>query len=134
MTERAYRLGEIAEALGAELRGDSELRITGLATLQAAGPGQISFLANPSYAKYLAQTRASAVILSPTAAKDCRTDMLVLDNPYLGYARLSHWFDPAPVAEPGIHPTAVIDPTASVADTACIGPHVVVAAPPRHLR
>lgn len=131
MTERAYRLGEIAEALGAELRGDSELRITGLATLQAAGPGQISFLANPSYAKYLAQTRASAVILSPAAAKDCRTDMLVLDNPYLGYARLSHWFDPAPVAEPGIHPTAVIDPTASVADTACIGPHVVVAAQAR---
>lgn len=128
MTERSYRLGDIADALGAELRGDSEMQITGLATLQAAGPGQISFLANPAYSRYLATTRASAVILSPDAVSDCSTSMLVLDNPYLGYARLSHWFDPAPVAEPGIHPTAVIDDTASVADTASIGPHVVVGA------
>ena len=82
---------------------------------QAAGPGQISFLANPSYAKYLAQTRASAVILSPAAAKDCRTDMLVLDNPYLGYAKLSRLFDPlVNQASRGVHATAVISPEATL--------------------
>lgn len=128
MTARSYCLGEIASALGAELRGDPDVRVSGLATLQAAGPGQISFLANPSYARYLAETRASAVIASAANAKDAPTNVLLLDNPYLGYACLSHWFDPAPVASPGVHPTAVIDPSATLAEDACIGPNVVVEA------
>ncbi|SOB76083.1 UDP-3-O-[3-hydroxymyristoyl] glucosamine N-acyltransferase [Marinobacter sp. LV10R510-11A] len=128
MTEQSYRLGEIAEALGAELRGDPETRVSGLATLQAAGPDQLSFLANPAYAKHLANTRAAAVILSPAAAGDSPTNVLLLDNPYLGYAHLSHWFDPAPVAPPGIHAAAVVDPSATVAASASIGPHVVIEA------
>lgn len=128
MTVKSYRLGEIAEALGAELRGDPETLISGLATLQAAGPGQLSFLANPAYAKYLTDSRAAAVILSPDAAGDNPTNVLLLSNPYLGYARLSHWFDPAPVAPPGIHPSAVVDPDAAVADSASIGANAVVEA------
>ncbi|MDN6319841.1 MAG: UDP-3-O-(3-hydroxymyristoyl)glucosamine N-acyltransferase [Marinobacter sp.] len=128
MTVQSYRLGEIAEALGAELRGDPDTRVTGLATLQAAGPDQLSFLANPAYAKYLTDTRAAAVIVSPAAAGDNPTNVLLLDNPYLGYARLSHWFDPAPVAPPGIHPSAVVDPDASVPASASIGPNAVIEA------
>ncbi|QSP93449.1 UDP-3-O-(3-hydroxymyristoyl)glucosamine N-acyltransferase [Marinobacter salinisoli] len=128
MPDRLYRLEEIAEALGADFRGDPDTRINGLATLQAAGPGQISFLANPSYAKYLAETEASAVILSPTVADQADTNVLILDNPYLGYARLSHWFNPEPVAPPGVHPSAVVDETACIADTASVGPNVVVEA------
>src|SRR5690554_7108796 len=98
MSQKSYRLQEIADALGASLRGDPDIMVSGLATLQAAGPDQISFLANPAYGKYLQDTRAGAVILSPVAADDCPTNVLLLDNPYMGYARLSHWFDPAPVA------------------------------------
>ncbi|WP_309045626.1 UDP-3-O-(3-hydroxymyristoyl)glucosamine N-acyltransferase [Marinobacter sediminicola] len=128
MTEKSYRLGEIAEAVGAELRGDPEIQVFGIATLQAAGPNQLSFLANPAYAKHLADTQAAAVILSPAAADDCPTNVLVLDNPYLGYARLSHWFDPAPIARPGIHPAAVVDPSAAVAASASIGANAVVEA------
>ena len=128
MTEKSYRLGDIAKALGAELKGDPEVQITGLATLSAAGPGQISFLANPAYGKYLADTRASAVILSPSAAQDCPTNVLLLDNPYLGYARLSHWFDPAPVPAPGVHASAVVDPSARIAESASIGPNAVIEA------
>lgn len=128
MTDHSFRLGEIAEALGAELRGDPGAEIRGLATLQAAGPDQISFLANPAYARFLESTQAGAVILSPSTADQCPTNVLLLDNPYLGYARLSHWFDPAPVPEPGIHPTAVVDPSARIADTASIGPLSVVEA------
>jgi UDP-3-O-[3-hydroxymyristoyl] glucosamine N-acyltransferase len=128
MTEATYRLGEIAKALGAELRGDPEIRVSGLATLEAAGPDQLSFLANPAYAKHLSNTRAAAVILSPAAAADRPTNVLLLDNPYLGYARLSHWFDPAPVAPPGIHPSAVVDASATIAVSASIGPNTVIEA------
>ncbi|WP_372987725.1 UDP-3-O-(3-hydroxymyristoyl)glucosamine N-acyltransferase [Marinobacter sp.] len=128
MTEKSYRLGDIAKALGAELKGDPEVQITGLATLSAAAPGQISFLANPAYGKYLAETRASAVILSPAAAQDSPTNVLLLDNPYLGYARLSHWFDPAPVPAPGVHASAVVDASARIAESASIGPNAVIEA------
>ncbi|MBE0486554.1 UDP-3-O-(3-hydroxymyristoyl)glucosamine N-acyltransferase [Marinobacter sp.] len=125
---KSYSLQELAQALGAELKGDPDIRISGMATLRAAGPGAISFLANPAYGKYLKDTKASAVIVSPAAAGDAPTNVLLLDNPYLGYARLSHWFDPAPIAAAGVHPTAVIDSSAKLAKTASIGPHVVIEA------
>lgn len=128
MSQKSYRLREIADALGASLRGDPDIEITGLATLQAAGPDQISFLANPAYSKYLKDTRAAAVILSPAVADECPTNVLLLDNPYMGYARLSHWFDPAPVAAAGVHPTAVVDGTATIDSTASVGPHAVIEA------
>jgi UDP-3-O-[3-hydroxymyristoyl] glucosamine N-acyltransferase len=128
MTKKSYRLDEIATALGAELRGNPDTLVSGLATLQAAGAGQISFLANPSYAKYLANTQASAVIVSHEVADNCPTNVLLLANPYLGYAQLSHWFSPEPVMPPGQHPTAVIDPAAHLAAGVCIGPNVVVEA------
>lgn len=128
MTDRSFRLEEIASALGAELRGDGQVRVTGVATLKAAGPSDIAFLANPNYARYLENTAAAAVILAREMAGQCPTNVLVLDNPYLGYARLSHWFDRAPVPEQGVHPTAVIDPGARIAESACIGPHVVIEA------
>lgn len=128
MTERSYRLGDIASELGAELRGNPDTEILGLATLQAAAEGQIAFLANPTYARYLGDTRASAVILSPSVADQCPTNVLLLDNPYLGYARLSHWFDPAPVAKPGIHASAVVDPSARISESASVGPLAVVEA------
>ncbi|MBW0149108.1 UDP-3-O-(3-hydroxymyristoyl)glucosamine N-acyltransferase [Marinobacter arenosus] len=128
MTERSFRLEDIAKALGADLRGDPDVQVTGLATLQAARPGEISFLANPSYAKYLVDTQASAVIMSPASAGDATTNVLLMDNPYLGYARLSHWFDPEPVSTPGIHPSAVVDASARVAADASIGPNAVIEA------
>ena len=126
METSSYRLGDIAAELGAELRGDPDIVIVGLATLQAAATGQIAFLSNPSYARHLAETRASAVIISPSVADQCPVNALLLDNPYLGYSTLSHWFDPAPVAAPGIHPSAVVASSAWIADTASIGPQAVI--------
>lgn len=126
MAKSSCRLGEIAARLGAELRGDADTEITGMATLKAASPGQIAFLANPSYARHLADTRASAVIIAPSVAGQYSGNALLLDNPYFGYATLSHWFDPAPVATPGIHLSAVVSSSATIADTASIGPLAVV--------
>lgn len=121
-------LGEIASALGAELRGDPQLAITGLATLEAAGPGHLSFLANPAYGRQLESTRAGAVLVSPAMADKARTNVLVLEDPYLGYARISHSFDTAPATPPGVHETAIVDPSAQVPDSASVGPYVVIEA------
>lgn len=126
MAKFSYQLGEIAAKLGAELRGDPDTEVVGLATLQAAVPGQIAFLANPSYARYLADTRATAVILAPSVADQYAGNALVMDNPYFGYATLSHRFDPSPVASPGIHPSAVVASSAWISDTASVGPQAVI--------
>ena len=64
MTAPVFTLGQLAERLGASLSGDATLSITGLAALQEAGAGQLSFLANPQYRKYLATTQAAAVLLT----------------------------------------------------------------------
>jgi UDP-3-O-[3-hydroxymyristoyl] glucosamine N-acyltransferase len=120
------RLGDLAEAVGAELVGDPELTISGVGTLENAREGELSFLSNPSYRRYLKQTRASAVILAPDQLEHCPTAALLSPNPYLTYARVSGllFAEPSPVA--GIHSSAVIAASAMVAESACIGPCVVV--------
>ncbi len=128
MPTRHLTLGEIANILGAELRGDPSLVITGMATLEAAEGDQLTFLSNPSYARYLENTRAGAVLLAPKMADKAPANVLILDDPYLGYARISHEFDVAPVPAKGVHPTAVVDDSVSVPESASIGPYAVVEA------
>ncbi|MDM3870272.1 UDP-3-O-(3-hydroxymyristoyl)glucosamine N-acyltransferase [Porticoccus sp. W117] len=127
-------LGELAQQLGAELRGDAACQVHSLATLQEATEGQISFLANPAYERFLETTEASAVILSPKMADKYSGNALLLDNPYLGYAHLSKLLDNAPKADLGIHPSAVVaasaqlHPSVSVAANVVIGEGVVIGA------
>ncbi|MBD0680379.1 MULTISPECIES: UDP-3-O-(3-hydroxymyristoyl)glucosamine N-acyltransferase [Pseudomonas] len=120
------KLGQLAEFLGATLRGDPEKAITGLATLQEAGPTQLSFLANPQYRKYLAGSQAAALLLKTADAEGFTGDVLVVPDPYAAYARISHLFDPKPKAAAGIHPTAVIAADAVVDPTASIGAFAVI--------
>ncbi|WP_095077473.1 UDP-3-O-(3-hydroxymyristoyl)glucosamine N-acyltransferase [Pseudomonas sp. Irchel s3h17] len=120
------KLGQLAEFLGATLRGDPERDITGLATLQEAGPAQLSFLANPQYRKYLADSQAAAVLLKAADAEGFAGDALVVPDPYAAYARVSHLFDPKPKSAAGIHPTAVIAADAVVDPAASVGPFVVI--------
>ena len=122
-----YTLAELAERLGATLQGaDAETEIVALATLGSASAGALSFFANPRYLRQLEQTNAEAVLVRPEQAAACPVAALVVDDPYLAFARASQLFDwRAPVC-PGIHSTAVIAPTASVAENVEIGPHVVI--------
>lgn len=128
----SYTLAELAECSGATLHGNGSCVITGVATLQSAHTGQISFLTNSQYRKYLATTEASAVILRMEDLSACRVHALVSDNPYLAYARIAGCFMPAPKAIPGIHPRASVDDSAQVAASAqvdagvVIGPDVVI--------
>lgn len=122
----AARLGELALAVGAELRGDPDILISGVGTLQNAKSGQLSFLSNPVYRRHLADTRASAVVIAPQDTESCPVAMLVSDNPYLSYARAASLLFPQPAIEPGVHPSAVVAASASVDVDAQVGPCAVI--------
>ncbi|MGI0115975.1 UDP-3-O-(3-hydroxymyristoyl)glucosamine N-acyltransferase [Zooshikella sp. RANM57] len=122
----AYTLKQVAEYLQADLIGDAQLILTGLATLQDATPKDLSFLANPAYRKYLATSKAGAVILNPDMAAQFSGNVIVVANPYLAYAKISHLFDSSRQFETGIHPSAVVHHTVELADSVYIGPNVVI--------
>ena len=122
-------LSELAEKIGATVRGDGALEITGLATLANAGPHQVGFLANEKYQSQLKTTQAGAVILR--AEHDDETlvaNALVSENPYLSYAYAAQAFDKAPTQAAEIHPSAVVDPTAVIGVGVAIGPQSVIEA------
>jgi UDP-3-O-[3-hydroxymyristoyl] glucosamine N-acyltransferase len=116
-------LAQLAEIAGAELRGDPQRPIHGVATLDRATEGTISFLANPRYRHLLAGTGASAVILAAGDADGCPVDCLVSDNPYLAHARVMAALYPSAAVAAGTHASAQVDPSAEISATASIGPN-----------
>jgi len=122
-----HSLAELSGQFGLRLLGDEKLLVDGVGTLASAGPSQVAFLANPSYRKQLAATRAGAVILRKDDSESCPTNCLVAPDPYVAYARIAALFDQRPVAKAGIHPTAVIASTATIGMDVSIGAHAVIA-------
>jgi UDP-3-O-[3-hydroxymyristoyl] glucosamine N-acyltransferase len=122
------RLGALAEHLGAELHGDADVLVHRVATLDSAGGGDVSFLFNRRYRRFLAVTGASAVILGHADLAACPAAALVTDNPYLGYARAAALLHPGPCVVPGVHATAEVGNGAEVDDSAAIGAYTVVGA------
>ena len=125
-------LGAIVEELGGELQGDPALCIHGLAPLETAGPGQLSFLSNPRYRTQLAASRAACVLVGP-AMRDAalaRGACIVADDPYLYFARVTQLWKRqlGGATGPRIHPTAVIDPSAVIDPTSRIGALCVIEA------
>ena len=118
-------LGELASRLGAELRGNANLEVSGVKGIEEAGPTEVTFVANPRYAALARTTRAAAVIVEP-GFQEISIATLRVANPYLAFSRALGLFYRAPAYAPGIHPTAVIDPTAEIGEAAHIGPYVVV--------
>ncbi|HEX4064893.1 MAG TPA: UDP-3-O-(3-hydroxymyristoyl)glucosamine N-acyltransferase [Acidobacteriaceae bacterium] len=116
---------ELARLLQAELRGDPDLDITGVAGLEEAGPGQITFVANPKYAPLAKTTHASAILVTPDFP-DVAATTLRLKNPYLAFARAVDLFYQPPVWPAGIHPTAVVHPSAKVGANPRISAYAVV--------
>ncbi len=116
---------ELARVLGAELHGNPHLEITGVAGIEEAGPGQLTFVANPKYAGLAKTTQASAILVTPDFP-DVAAATLRLKNPYLAFARAVDIFYQPPAWPSGIHPTAVIHPTAQVGAHARIGAYAVI--------
>jgi UDP-3-O-[3-hydroxymyristoyl] glucosamine N-acyltransferase len=125
-------LRELAARLGCTLRGDGAIDVRRVAGIEEAGPGDLTFVANPKYAARLTDTRATAVILSP----DLQTPLpsLVSTNPYLTFARAAALLHPPLRPAPGVHASAQVDPTAvlgagvHVGALAVIGPRARVGA------
>jgi len=127
VTERAaYTLGQLAQRLGLEFRGDASLLIEGLASLDEAGPAQLAFYNNPHYGEALRCTRAGVVILAPQHAQSAPGAVLLAANPYAAYARATALFVRPPAAASGIHPSALIDPGAELAADVVVGPFAVI--------
>jgi UDP-3-O-[3-hydroxymyristoyl] glucosamine N-acyltransferase len=120
------KLSKIASALGVALEnGNPDAEITGVAGIEEAVAGQITFVANPKYAAAAKTTAASAVIVSedfPAVA----TGMLRSKNPYLTFARAIDVFYKSPRYDAGVHPTAVIAPTAKIGENAHLAAYVVI--------
>ena len=118
----AFRLADLATHCGATLRGPADQLITHAASIDDAGPEALSFIVSSRYADQLAQTRAGAVIVRPELAEGHSGAVLVADDPYVCWAKATTLLHPAPVAEPGCHPSAHIDPSAKVDPSASVGP------------
>ena len=129
MAERpSFSLRELTERFGGEVRGDPEVRVQQVATLEHATQGQISFFSNKRYRSQLEATGAAAVVVPAEAADWTPAACIVSDNPYAYFARLSVFFNPPQVPVPGVHPAAVVHPTAQVAPSASVGPLAVIQA------
>jgi UDP-3-O-[3-hydroxymyristoyl] glucosamine N-acyltransferase len=120
------KLSDIAASLGIHLEnGSPQTEITGVAGIETAGPGQLTFVANAKYAAAAKTTKASAVIVAEDFPA-ISTAMLRSSNPYLDFARALELFYTPPRYEPGLHPTAVVHPSAIIGGGTHIGPYVVV--------
>jgi UDP-3-O-[3-hydroxymyristoyl] glucosamine N-acyltransferase len=125
VTISSMKLGELAIRLGAELRGNADLEVTGVKGIEEAGPAEITFVANPRYSGLARKTRAAAVLVEPEFP-EIEAATLRLKNPYHAFSRALAMFYQAPKYPPGIHPTAVVDPTAEIGAGAHIGAYVVI--------
>lgn len=119
----SYSLREIAAQLGGEVLGDGEVAVSRMASLASAKPGDLSFLSDTKYRALLTSTGASAVIVGMEARDATSLPRIVTENPYAYFARVSSLLNPVRVAEPGVHATAVIEPSAIVPASASIAAH-----------
>ncbi len=118
----SFTLAEIADKVGSSLTGNGSVTITGVAPIDTAGQHEISFVANPSYRKYIASTRAEALVLDPETP-DNGIPAIRHANPYLTFARIVDLLNPDdPKGAAGVHPTAVIESGAEVSAEASVGP------------
>lgn len=119
------RLEHLATGLGCQLVGDPTLEISGLAGMEQAACGQLTFLANPKYASKVKLTKASAILVAepiPGLSIAC----LVSANPYHDFARALAMFYQPPQPTLGISPLAYVDPSAQIGEGASIGPFCAV--------
>lgn len=123
-------LRELAERVGGEIVGDDSVELTGVAGIREAKAGDLTFLANPKYERFLSTTAASAVVVSQeyraAAAKDGRS-LLVSADPYGVFAGAMELLaQGVGAAESGVHESAIVAESATLGEQVAIGPNAVV--------
>lgn len=126
MKRKDYNLKEIAAHFGGQLLGNTEITVNQVATLENAKAGQLTFLASAKYRPLLANTRASAIIVSTADSEATPLPRIVSDNPYLYFAKVSAFLNPLDSIVPGVHPSAVVEEGVEIDPSAYIGPNVVI--------
>jgi len=117
---RHITLGRIAELVGGSVHGDPETRITGISGVKEAGPGDITFVANPRYLPLLQETGASAAVVGP-GVNSQDLPLVVAENPDMAFAQVVALFGPEPVQPPtGIHPSAIVDEDARLGENVSV--------------
>lgn len=128
----AISLHQLAQSIGAELHlagtDTQDTLIIGLSTLVKAGNGQLSFLSNKKYRSQLQSTMAQAVILHPDELSHCSCSALVMNNPYVGFAKAAQLLDTTPEPAQEISPHAVIGENVKLGHGVKIGANAVIGA------
>src|SRR5262245_27321190 len=124
-TAPRMKLGELARVLGATLDGPDDIEITGVAGIEDAMPGTLTFLADRRHESHLGSTHAAAVLLAH-GAPPAPLPALRVAHPYLSFVEAMELFYPADRPQAGVHPTAVIAATAAIGPQASLGPYVVI--------
>ncbi len=119
------KIAEIAEWIGATIEGDESIEITGLAKIEEAQSGQLAFIANPKYAKYIETTGASAVLVDFDFPRSEKT-LLRTDNPYFAFLKLAKKFYRQAPQISGVHESAVIGEGTTLGKNAAIAPFVFI--------
>jgi len=124
--ENEFRLADLAARVGARLEGEAGIVVSGVAPIEEAGPGQVTFLANPKYAVFARETKASAVI-AKSRVEGSQAAFLLSDNPYFTFACTVELFHPPMRPPAGISPAAHVHPGARLGKDVTVSPFVAVA-------
>ena len=120
-----YTLGEIAEFIDAKIVGDSTIQIDSIASSTTAKSTQLTYISGKRHNKALVNSQAGAIILNEELLNDCPTNALVVDDTYLAFAKITHYFKKQITHQAGIHPSAKIN-NAQIANNCVIGKNVVI--------
>ena len=125
---KSYSLQELAQFLDVDFKGDGQVAITGIASLTKATPEQLTFISNPKFRTLLKESQAGILVVNESDIEFCdeTSNLLIVNDPYVAYARLAQYMDNTPKAAQNIHPSAVIAESAHLGENVSIGANAVI--------
>ncbi|POY43871.1 UDP-3-O-(3-hydroxymyristoyl)glucosamine N-acyltransferase [Avibacterium gallinarum] len=125
---KSYSLKELAQQIGATIRGNANVLIDSIAPLDKAQSNQLTFISNIKFRDLLAQSQAGILVVSENDVEFCspESNLLIVKDPYVAYAVLAQYMDSTPKAAAGIAPSAVISATAKLGENVSIGANAVI--------
>ncbi|KJY82318.1 UDP-3-O-(3-hydroxymyristoyl) glucosamine N-acyltransferase [Vibrio galatheae] len=119
-------LAELATITGGELHGDATAVVTMVAPMDSAQEGHVTFLSNPKYAKHLAECKATVVMVKEAQRELCSGNVLVVEDPYVAFAKVAQALDTTPSPAQSIAASAVIADDVTLGDNVSVGANAVI--------